>query len=161
MKNHFRHSFKRVAVIVTALLCCTASTRAAQSPKAAAKPAVTNLPPAIILEPAVQSLFKEPANPKEGRNPFFPQSAQVVTPIIRTNNVPDVIASAFVLNGITPSGPKRTAMINGRTFEAGESGEVKLPSGIKVMIKCEEIKNDAVIIVVDGQRRELRLRFGL
>jgi hypothetical protein len=51
-------------------------------------------------------------------------------------------------------------MINGRTFEAGEEGEVKLPGGARVLIKCEEIKADSAIIVIGGQRRELRFRTG-
>ena len=51
-----------------------------------------------------------------------------------------------MLNGIT-SPPKRTAMINGRTFETGESGEVKLPTGAKALIKPQAAKhrvNEAV-----------------
>jgi hypothetical protein len=52
-------------------------------------------------------------------------------------------------------------MINSHTFEEGESAEVKLPNGAKVLIKCEEIKNDSVAITVEGQRRELKYRFGL
>jgi hypothetical protein len=52
-------------------------------------------------------------------------------------------------------------MINGRTFEAGEEGEVRLPSGGKAMIKCEEIRSDSAVILFNGVRRELRLRFGL
>jgi hypothetical protein len=66
----------------------------------------------------------------------------------------------FILNGIT-SPPRRTAMINGRTFEPAEEGEVKLPSGGKMLIKVEEIKADSAVILVSGQRRELRLRSGL
>jgi hypothetical protein len=65
-----------------------------------------------------------------------------------------------VLNGIT-SPPKRTAMINGRTFEPGEEGEVRLPAGGKMLIKVEEIKSESAVILVGGQRRELRLRAGV
>lgn len=52
-------------------------------------------------------------------------------------------------------------MINGRTFEPGEEGEVRLSNGAKVLIKCEEIRTDSTVIVLNGVRRELRLRFGL
>jgi hypothetical protein len=65
--------------------------------------------------------------------------------------------SSVVLNGLTGP-PKRLAMINGRTFEAGESGEVRLPGGAKLQIQCEEIKDDSVTIVAAGERKELRLR---
>ncbi|HTL58756.1 MAG TPA: hypothetical protein VL361_23920 [Candidatus Limnocylindrales bacterium] len=105
------------------------------------------------------SKFDIPASPRDGRNPFFPQSA-IVAPIVASKPNAALDFSSIVLNGIT-SPPKRTAMINGRTFERGEEGEVRLPSGAKVLIKCEEIRADSAIIFSNGQRRELRLRFGL
>jgi hypothetical protein len=110
--------------------------------------------------PIPQSLFTLPGQPGEGRNPFFPQSSVRVIVPPRLNPQNPVETYTFVLNGIT-SPPKRTAMINGRTFEPGEEGEVRLPSGAKMMIKCEEIKAESAIIVVSGQRRELRLRSGV
>ena len=120
----------------------------------------TNSVPAVAEQEIPQSVFLIPVTPKDGRNPFFPESAQIVPQITKPKG--DQFGDqAFVLNGMTPSGPRRTAMINGRTFEIGESGEVRLPSGTKLLIKCEEIKVDSVIISVDGQRREIRMRFGL
>jgi hypothetical protein len=68
--------------------------------------------------------------------------------------------SSLVLDGIT-SPPKLTAMINGRTFELREEGEVKSSAGGRVWIKCIEIKSDSIIIEVKGQRHELRLRPGV
>jgi hypothetical protein len=109
--------------------------------------------------PIPNSVFTIPSQPSEGRNPFFPQSAPHVPPPSFPKN-PSVEASWFVLNGIT-SPPKRTAMINGRTFEAGEEGEVRVASGAKVLIKCEEIRAESAIIITGGARRELRLRSGL
>ena len=109
--------------------------------------------------PIPQSTFVIPSQPSEGRNPFFPQS--IVRPVpqqITPNSVID--PAMFVLNGIT-SPPRRTAMINGRTFEPGEEGEVRLPSGNKMLIKCEDIRAESAIIIVAGQRRELRMRSGL
>ena len=119
----------------------------------------TNAIPTVTQVEIPQSVFVIPATPREGRNPFFPQSVAAAPVVIKKSNSTLDFAS-FVLNGIT-SPPKRTAMINGRTFEAGEEGEVKLPGGGKVLIKCEEIRGDSAVINVNGQRRELRLRFGL
>jgi hypothetical protein len=93
------------------------------------------------------------------RNPFFPMST-LGQPQPKAPDAP-VDTSVFVLNGIVPNGPKRTAMINNRTFEQGEEGEVKLPSGARAMIKCEEIKAESAVILYAGQRRELRLRLGV
>jgi len=106
-----------------------------------------------------QSVFPVPGHPRDGRNPFFPQST-LGLPQPKPKEVL-LDTSSFVLNGITPSGPKRTAIINNRTFEIGEEGEVKLPSGAKAMIKCEDIKTDTAVILYAGQRRELRLRLGV
>ncbi len=66
---------------------------------------------------------------------------------------------SLVLNGITGP-PRRTAMINGRTLEAGEDAEVKDHNGSKTRIKCLEIKDDSAIIEIisTGERKELRLR---
>ncbi len=120
--------------------------------------ATTNAVAQLPVFEIPQSVFVIPATPKEGRNPFFPQAA-VVGPIVHTKQA-SVDTQAFVLNGIT-SPPKQTAMINGYTFEPGEEHEVRLPGGAKIMVKCEQIKNDSATILAAGVRRELRLRFGL
>ena len=109
--------------------------------------------------PIPQSVFAPPTQPSEGRNPFFPQSmVKVVIP--KVNRETPIDTTSFVLNGIT-SPPRQTAMINGRTFEPGESGEVRLPNGARTLIKCEEIRSESAIILVAGQRREVKLRTGL
>lgn len=126
----------------------------------AEKPAGQAVPTATVasVEPAApppQSVFVIPASAKEGRNPFFPRSKP--EPSLASQTPPPSEPVSFILNGIT-SPPKRLAMINGRTFEAGESGEVKFQSGTKILIQCLEIRDDAVIILVGTQRRELRMR---
>lgn len=127
---------------------------------AASAPAKPSTQFQVVPEvPIPQSVFVIPSQPAEGRNPFFPQSVvRAVPPKITPTNIVD--PGAFVLNGIT-SPPRRTAMINGRTFEPGEEGEVRLPGGNKMLIKCEDIRAESAIIVVSGVRREIRLRSGL
>jgi hypothetical protein len=110
--------------------------------------------------PIPQSTFVIPSQPSEGRNPFFPQSVVRVIPVQRPLPGNQIDPGAFVLNGIT-SPPRRTAMINGRTFEPGEEGEIRLPSGARMLIKCEDIRAESAIISAGGQRRELRMRSGL
>jgi hypothetical protein len=124
----------------------------------AKEPALTNLPPVALDAPIPQSVFTVPQNSKQGRNPFFPTSmAKAVT----THKTKEPLAvESLILNGIT-SPPRRTAMINGRTFEAGESGDVKLPNGSRVPLQCVEIRDDLVVVLVAGQKRELRLRSGI
>ena len=78
-------------------------------------------------------------------------------PIVTNTNKAPSQEFVLILNGLSGP-PKRTAIINGRTFEAGEQGEVRLPSGSKILIKCEEISDNGAVFLVAGQRRELRMR---
>jgi hypothetical protein len=142
--------------ILLALPCVALSAQSDASKKPALAASTNALPTWATVEIPL-SVFVIPSNPKEGRNPFFPQ-AVVAAPIIKPTEV--VGSDAFVLNGIT-SPPKRTAMINGSTFEVGEEHEIKLPGGSRIMVKCVEIRADSAIILSGGVRRELRLRFGL
>lgn len=152
----------RLKLVVSSILAMTtfapgvtaASPKAKEVSKSSAVMVPTNAPVEIP-----QSVFVIPSVPKEGRNPFFPESVSKVPVAVAVKNRPMDI-SDLVLNGIT-SPPIRTAMINGRTFETGESGEVKIRTGAKLLIKCVEIKSDAAVILVNGELRELRLRFGL
>jgi hypothetical protein len=105
-----------------------------------------------------QSVFVIPSSPKEGRNPFFPKS--VIEAPVQKIKPEQLDSSSIILNGIT-SPPKQTAMINGKTFEPGESGEVRFPNGSRISIQCIEIRTDAAIILIGTQKRELRLRAGL
>jgi len=126
-------------------------------------PETSKIVPSVPEVSIPQSVFLIPSQPSEGRNPFYPQSRmgfQAAPPTTKPHEPSVIDTSSFVLNGIT-SPPKRTAMINGRTFEPGEAGEVRLPSGAKALIKCEEIRNESAVIVVNGQRREVRLRSGV
>ncbi len=128
----------------------------AESAQPSAAPKTNEVARADAMVP--ESVFAVPANPKQGRNPFFPDSTFAKPAQPAKSGQLDV--SAFVLNGIT-SPPRRSAMINGRTFEPGEEAEIKLPTGGKVLIKCAEIKDDSVVIQVAGQQRELRFRAGI
>ena len=151
--NHNQRFLYLSALIVCILAAVSAEAGSTKGP--AKSSSVPTFTPVEIP----QSVFAPPATPKEGRNPFFPMSVAVL-PVIKQEKGSPLDLSQFVLNGIT-SPPRRTAMINGRTFEPGEEGEVKLPNGAKVQIKCEEIGADSTVILVNGARRELKLRFGL
>jgi hypothetical protein len=149
----------RCVALSMALPCFLVSANAAQTTKPAA---TANSGTNTVADQSItKSVFVIPATPKQGRNPFFPYSAQPAPmPDEAGKNTRGLDPSGFVLNGIT-SPPKRTAMINGRTFELGESGEVRSKMGYRVLIKCEEIRSDSAVISVEGKRIELRLRLGL
>lgn len=165
------HPLTRLAALAALLIALGApAAHAAAKSVAPAKPTkpsarkvadakVSELLPEIPTSPIPQSLFNVPANPREGRNPFFPES-QAEKPAPKPSPGSGIDLSALVLNGLT-SPPRATAMVNGRTFEEGESAEVKLSNGGRLLIKCVEIKEGSAVIEVRGQLRELKLRGGL
>jgi hypothetical protein len=152
-------AFGVLVLVATASPAISASSKPVVS--STTKP--TNAPPAVAVVEIPRSVFVVATKPSEGRNPFFPQSASKLaeppkTIVVQKSPAPtqsDPFAS-LVLNGIT-SPPKPTAMVNGRIFEPGETAEIKLPGGSKVLLRCEEIRLDSAIFRAGEQRRELRL----
>ena len=142
-----------------ALLCL--ATSAAQTPGKTAAPAGTK-PEAATEQEVPRSLFTIPTTPKEGRDPFYPSSTLGFpnANVTRTNNTVAAAPPRMSLMGISGTREKPLAIINGRTFGKGEDQEVPSPNG-KLRVKCVEIKEDSVIIDVNGERQELRLRHGL
>lgn len=152
------HCVPGATILLAIALFCPADLRASSKdgkPGTRQNPALRGVPEI----PFPQSVFVVPSQPAEGRNPFFPQSVAVVAVAPKVTRESPVENFTFVLNGIT-SPPRRTAMINGRTFEPSEEGEVRMANGAKILIKCLEIRGDSALIDVGGQRRELRMRSG-
>jgi hypothetical protein len=147
--------------LTVALLGLAFAAGAAPAPAASAgqAKAATSAAPAEPEPP--KSVFNNPANPQQGKDPFFPQSTrrlpappQVVSP--GTTNQPVVVVD-LDLKGISGAANRRLAIINNRTFEVGEEREVVSTSG-HVRVTCKEIKDDSVRVLVNGQERILRLR---
>jgi len=135
------------------------ATRAAQTPAAPSghvRPAAAAAP--AEPEPA-KSVFRIPATPQEGRDPFFPQSTRTRRPVVvpTASNAAPVVIAELELKGISGPMGHRFAIINNRTFETGEEGEVSTNVG-RVRLTCKEIKDDAVRVLLAGQERILTLR---
>jgi hypothetical protein len=77
----------------------------------------------------------------------------------QTNAAPVPVVDVH-LNGISGVAGKPLAIINSRTFEIGEEGEI-VSSGNRVRIRCLEIKADTAVIQIGPERRVLRMRPGL
>ena len=127
------------------------------------KPAAPPPPPPEAVQ--VQAIFIHPKGPQEGKDPFFPKSDRPYReflPPTTPNKQPISMTADLKLSGISGSTDHRLAIINNKTFEIGEEGDV--PSGSdRVRIRCLEIKDDSVIVqfVAGGLRREIHLRRGL
>jgi len=139
-----------------------AAANKANSPSAA-------VPSAELQEVAIpQSIFRIPKSPKEGRDPFFPDSLRVFgTTTTRTTNAAPTVVN-YTLKGLAGAVDARFATI-GTTgpggsalsvdLAAGEEREIVTSTG-RVKVRCLEIREDAVVIEAGGMRRELRLRAG-
>lgn len=122
--------------------------KAAASTNSAAKPAPIEVP---------LSQFTIPSTAAEGRNPFFPDSTfgkVVAKPTDPTAKV----TVTLDLKGISKVGSKWFALINNRTFEAGEDADITMPGGRKVHVLCVSIRTDGATIEADGVRQELKLK---
>jgi len=151
------HGFGRalVCVVVGILGVVRAHAEPAQKPSLAAGLA-TNAP--ALEAPIPNSEFIN--DPKQGKDPFYPRSTRRETLVASTKR--DAIdSSALVLKGFSGPANRRLAIINNLTFEKAEEGEVTTPYG-RMRIRCEEIKEESVVVSFgDPPRRlELRLRRG-
>lgn len=151
-----------------ALLCSGALCLAMLSANAAATnsptqkpttPAHTNTAAKAPIEVPV-SKFAIPTTLAEGRNPFFPESTRVISQAATTNSPGRTPTFELVLKGISVVGTKRFALINNRTFEENEDADVTVGRS-KIHVLCLKIKEDSVVVDIDGTRQELRLRPGL
>ncbi len=138
------------------LLCAVA---ALAGPSNAPSATATNTKAAAAEPEIPKSVFILPAGPKDGRDPFFPNRV-LGYKVAQTNQAP-IQAVTLLLNGVGGTRDHRLCIINGQTFGPGDEEDVKTPDGRKVKIRCLEVKEESVIIQVDGERRELRLRRGL
>jgi hypothetical protein len=160
MKSH--RAIARLTMVAWAAALTGLPTRAPAAPSPAAAPAKTNSAPSELV--IAQSVFVMPTNPQEGRDPFFPRSTRpyATAVLIRPNltNAPPVLQLDLHLNGISGLAGKPLAIINSRTFEEGEEGDI-ISNGNHVRIRCLEIKADAAVIQIGAERRVLRLRSGI
>jgi len=117
-------------------------------------------PNTSMAEPEIPaSVFVLPADPKDGKDPFFPTSKRpYVRAMPHTTNAPAIQPVKLILNGIS----RKLAMINGRTFSEGEEGDVNTDGGRR-HIRCIKIKEESVTVetLENGaaiDRQELKLR---
>lgn len=101
----------------------------------------------------VQSVFVLPDAPKEGRDPFFPNSIRPYKDRVPLGQTP---VSSLKLEGITRSHGKVFVIINSVTFGIGDEVPVKT-SGGKVDVHCVQINADSVVVEVGGQLLTLTL----
>jgi len=107
---------------------------------------------------AIKSVFNDQSG--GGKDPFFPNSKRLLPkPVVSTGGT-QLKPDWLVLNGFSAAPNGKLAMINGRTFAIGEESTLK--HGAQSMkVKCIDIKDDSVVVEVNGSTKELKLRTGL
>lgn len=122
-------------------------------PAGAAEPAKTT--PAK-LEP-IKSVFIMPANPKEGRDPFFPESTRVyeVTAAVAATTARVAEITTLKVKGYSLVNGQPMVIINNHAFMITDEGDVLTSSG-RVHIRCIDIKPSNVTIEANGQLQKLR-----
>jgi protein disulfide-isomerase len=64
--------------------------------------------------------------------------------------------TVLALKGISGAPEQRMALINNQTFMVGETAKVRVQDA-KVEVFCKEIREDSVLVTVDGKQQELKL----
>lgn len=113
---------------------------------AAAQEGATNAP--------ARSVFNQPTNPNEGRDPFFPNSTRPYQDFIPRHTAA-VDTSALTIRGFSVISGHRYVIINNHTFGEGDEGDVITPAG-RIHVRCLTLGTDSVLVETDGSRHLLR-----
>ena len=101
-----------------------------------------------------RSIFEQPTSPKDGRDPFFPNSmryfASMVVPTTKSKDL-----STLVIRGKSGLPDHPLVIINDVTFAEGDERDVITPDG-RIHIHCLQIVGDLVVVEANGQHHQLR-----
>ena len=102
-----------------------------------------------------RSIFEQPSSPKEGRDPFFPNSmryfASMVVPASKSKDL-----TSLVIHGKSGMPDHPLVIINDVTFAEGDDRDVITSDG-RIHIHCLQIIGDLVVIEANGQHHQLRV----
>ena len=127
-------------MLLTAVMALPVAGQADPAKAAAAKPVPK------------RSVFVMPTNPKEGRDPFYPNSTRVYEAAVSTSHVVEM--TTLAVKGYSVVGGVPCVIINNHSFMAGDEGDVLTPGG-RVHVRCLQIKPTVAIVEVNGQRHDL------
>lgn len=110
-----------------------------------------------VAPTTINSLFIVPANAKEGRDPFFPESTRAFEAVMaasQTNRTAEI--TSLKVPGISGESGHLLAIINNHTFAVGDEGDVLTTSG-RIHLRCIEIQPTYIVVEVSGQRHRISL----
>ena len=147
MNFHLHPAFiTRVSVLASLLACAGSMTGAPTVPAPAASPDDGSPTKSVFVD-----------RPNFGRDPFFPNSSRRGKLVEPTVAQPVASFDNIALKGISGgAADKRLAILNNKTFESGEEGELRV-SGQLTRVKVVEIREKSVVISINGITKELFL----
>jgi len=105
-------------------------------------------------KPAV-SVFVMPTGPRDGRDPFFPESVRPYEDAAPAK--PHTVETiSFVITGHSVEHGEEMVIINNHTFAVGDEGDVLTPAG-RVHLRLLAIHGNAAEIEANGTRREINI----
>lgn len=119
-------------------------------------PAVLGEPPKAAANPAPRSVFVMPSGPREGRDPFFPESSRPYEDATPAKSTQVPVANLFMVKGMSIENGHAMVIINNHTFAVGDEDDVMTPAG-RVHLHLIEIRDGIVEIEANGTRRELSI----
>ncbi len=104
-----------------------------------------------------KSVFVIPANPKEGRDPFYPNSTSMyaVPSLANHSNSLSAPIELLTLKSLSPT----LAQINRTLLAVGEESDIEVQGG-RIHVRLVQIKPESVLVEVGGRQYELHLRPG-
>jgi hypothetical protein len=133
--------------ILFAVVTVAAATQAALGEAAKSEPAAKPVPS--------RSVFVMPANTRDGRDPFYPESSRPYEAAAASTRIL-VEVNTLALKGVLGTPGHYVAIINNHAFAVGDEGEVRTQGG-SAHIRCLEIRANVAIVEINGQRHELTL----
>jgi len=141
------------------LICHLRSVALALSPVVAAM-SLSAAPVAAASPPPPKSVFVMPTGPKEGRDPFFPNSSRVYDTMPGVKNVDNSSLERLKIKSIMDAGNGRIfAIINNHTFAPGDEGTVINDEGQRIIIRCLDINSRAGTVTVESHGARATLNF--
>jgi hypothetical protein len=119
---------------------------------------VSGGPSAFIAKLEQEIAKKNPASVSPGRLPVVSEPEKPRKPIVWTPPPPPVPVhyGPLALKSISGTKERRVVLINNATMMTGETAKVRAEDR-EVMVCCKEVRDDSVMITVDGKAMELKL----
>jgi hypothetical protein len=116
--------------------------------------------PSPQLAPANAPKSEFAFRPGFSKDPFYPRSQDVPPPTVHnpsTQQSTSVVPDWIILKGISRNRDRKLAIINNYTLSEGEEFNLKRSTKL-VTVRLVTIKEQSVVISVDGATKELNLR---